>query len=124
MEQERSAVITIAKAQPASQARNVNVGSCVCFLCVSAPKPRGSEARIPRRNTWMWVEERDRCLRELASSVPLSLSHPLECVTFSPACVIQRGNSLCSPGEHKQLTALLIHAGALNSSQLSLRLAS
>lgn len=44
-----------------------------------------------------------------------SHSHSLKCLTFSLGCVIQCGNTLCSPGEHKQLPALLIYAGALNS---------
>lgn len=72
----------------------------------------------------MLGEEGDRCRWEPVRPVQLSLPHPLKCVTFSPACVIQCGSSLCSPGEHKQLTALLIHAGALNSFPRSIRLAS
>lgn len=89
-------------------------------LAATTPKPGGSEVRfrwIPQQNTCTWVEESGRCRRELVRSVQLSLSHPLECVTFSPAGVIQRGTSLCSPGEHKQLPALLIHAGALAASR-------
>lgn len=87
----------------AKRACGVVQGSEVLFCC------------LLQRNTCLLVQERGRCCWEPVLSLQLSLSHPLKCVTFLPTCVIQCGNALCSPGEPKQLTAPLIHAGALNS---------
>lgn len=54
------------------------------------------------------------CCWELVLSVHASLTRIEVCNLF-PSCVIQCGAALCSPEEHKQLPAPLIHTGALNS---------
>lgn len=54
------------------------------------------------------------CCCELVLSVHPSLTRIEVCNLF-PSCVIQCGAALCSPEEHKQLPAPLIHTGALNS---------
>lgn len=54
------------------------------------------------------------CCCELVLSVHPSLTCIEVCNLF-PSCVIQCGATLCSPEEHKQLPAPLIHTGALNS---------
>ncbi len=54
------------------------------------------------------------CCCALVLSVHPSLTRIEVCNLF-PGCVIQCGAALCSPEEHKQLPAPLIHTGALNS---------
>ena len=54
------------------------------------------------------------CCFELVLSVHPSLKRIEVCNLF-PSCVIQCAAALCSPEEHKQLPAPLIHTGALNS---------
>lgn len=54
------------------------------------------------------------CCWELVLSVHASHTRIEVCNLF-PSCVIQCGAALCSPEEHKQLPAPLIHTGALNS---------
>lgn len=92
------------------------------YLSKQCPSSNNIPIQPPHRSTCLTVlSERGKldfsnypCCWELVLSVHPTLTC-IEVCNLLPSCVIQCGAALCSPEEHKQLPAPLIHTGARNT---------